>query len=105
MCNARFARMVTTLSQFPHSAAEQGDEKEVRELLYEAERRSEILLGYLRVAAFVVLVAMLGVLDFPGPHYSHVLSDVVYGTATIASLILAWFRYHRPWFAWLMTTL
>ena len=30
---------------------------------------------------------------------------MVYGTATAVWLILAWFRHHRPWFAWLMTTL
>lgn len=80
-------------------------EQHVRQLLYEAERQSEIALCWMRVAAFVVLLALLGVLDFPGPHESHLVSEVVYGLATVGWLLLAWFRYHRPWLAWLMMTL
>lgn len=74
-------------------------------LFREAERRSEILLGYMRVAAFIVLLMILKVLNFPGPHYSHVVSEIVYGTATAAWLVLAWLRYHHPLLAWLMTSL
>lgn len=81
------------------------DEQEVRGLLHAAERRSELLLGYMRLAAFAVLLAVLGVLNFPGPHYSHVLSEAIYGVATGSSLVLVWFGYHRPWLAWLLTTL
>ncbi len=80
-------------------------QRQVHALFREAERRSEILLGYMRVAAFIILLMLLKVLDFPGPHYSHVVSEIVYGTATAAWLVLAWLRYHRPWIAWLMTSL
>lgn len=59
----------------------------------------------MRLGAFIVLLAVLGVMDFPGPHYSHLLSNVACGTATVIWLVLAWIRFHRIWFAWLMTTL
>ncbi len=100
----RLARMASTLFRSTLPDARQGDEQEVKTLLFEAERRSELLLGCMRLAAFVVLLSMLGVMDFPA-HYSHIISDVIYGTATAVWLVLAWCRYHRPWFAWLMTTL
>lgn len=87
------------------SAANEQNGHEVWNLFYEAERQSEFVLCCMRLVAFVVLLAVLGVLDFPGPHQSHVISEFVYGVATVVWLLLAWLRYYRPWFAWVMMSL
>jgi adenylate cyclase len=105
MATTRFAKIASGFLRLRRLEAADDVERQVQQIFSEAERRREVLLGYMRLAAFAMLLLLLGVLDFPGPHYSHFLSGVIYGTATAVWLVLAWMGYYRAWFAWPMTTL
>lgn len=101
----RFAKIASVFQRPVASEAKDDFEQRVEEIFAEAERRGEALLAYMRLAAFSTLLLLFRVLDFPGPHYSHLLSQLVYGAGTVAWLILAWIGYHRTWLSWLSTSL
>jgi len=77
----------------------------IRSILADAERRSEVFLAYLRLAALIVLVALLRVFEFFPNDRVVLVSIVIYGVATGAAILLAWRHFYRPWLPWVFTTL
>ena len=79
--------------------------REAAGLFAEAERRSERALAWLRLGVFVVLLLVQRVFELLADRHLFLVSLAIYGTGTVAALLLAYGRIHRAWLGWALTTL